>query len=277
MNFGANGLTFLLGLKTWIFKWKQNGFLSARGEAVKNAGIIRCTSIQLNIRASYPQKIRLQYVKGHSGDVGNDGADAMANRGTLLPAVEERDWEALEMKLSEQLKKGSAETNGVEPVPMGAQDIDDVVEDTFVEIPSSKMQKTSSNFHEHNATSSPFKPTPDSKIASEAPSWTASRSTSNLLPLLSAPREKAGVAAESPAQCSALPASARPQNTPQESLATVSSTDFEKIETIRDKVSLKVIFASICASEVNSNVSEFGFRPSTLSYISTGLCGLCVG
>ena len=182
MDYGANGLTFLSGLKTWIFKWKQNGFLSAQGEAVKNAGIIRCTSIQLNIRASYPQKIRLQYVKGHSGDVGNDGADAMANRGTLLPAVEERDWEALEMKLSEQLEKGSVETNGVEPVPMEVQDIDDVVEETVVEIPPSKMQKTSSDFHEHNttmaiATSSPLKPTPDSKIASEAPSWTTSRST----------------------------------------------------------------------------------------------------
>jgi hypothetical protein len=57
----------------------------------------------------YPQKIRLQHVKGHSGDVGNDGADAMANIGTLLPVVEDRDWEALEMKLSEQLEKGSVE------------------------------------------------------------------------------------------------------------------------------------------------------------------------
>ena len=254
----------------------KNGFLSARGEAVKNAGIIRCTSMQLNIRASHPQKIRLQHVKGHSGDVGNDGADAMANIGTLLPTVEDRDWEALEMKLKEQLEKGSVETNGVEPVLAEVQDIDDD-EDTasVVEIPSSKMQKTSSDSQEHEScttmaveTSSPIEPTPDS-TASEAPSWTSS---SDLLPLLSAPQEeKMEVAAASPEQCSALPASAPPQNMPLE-----SSTDFE---TIRDEVSLspKVTSASVCASEVDFDVGEIVFRPSSISHISTGLCRLCIG
>jgi hypothetical protein len=256
-------------LKTWIFKWKENGFLSAGGNAVKNAGIIRCTSIQLNIRASYPQKIRLQHVKGHSGDVGNDGADAMANRGTLLPAVEDRDWEALEMKLS-----GFVETNGVKPVPMEVQDIDDVVENTVVEFPLSKMQKTSLNLHEHEsrttmavATSSPSTPAPDSEVTS----WT-SFPTSNLLPLLSASQEKTGIAAASPAQCSTLPTSARPQSMPLESPATVSSTDFETIQ-----ASLKGINASICASEVDFDVCELGFRLSSISHISKGLCGLCIG
>jgi RNase H len=139
------------GLKTWIYRWKQNGFRNAQGETVKNAGIIRCTSIQLDIRARYPQRIRLQYVKGHSGDIGNDGADAMANGGTLLPAVEERDWAALERKLSEQLEQGSVETSDIEPqpLPLEVQDTDDV-ENTEEEIPSSKMRKTSSGFdHEH--------------------------------------------------------------------------------------------------------------------------------
>jgi len=156
-------------LKTWIFKWKKNGFLSAQGEAVKNAGIIRCTSIQLNMRASYPQKIRLQHVKGHSGDAGNDGADAMANIGTLLPAVEDRDWEALEKILSEQLEKGSFETNGVD-----VQDIEDVVVEISDEVSSS------SDFHEHESptamavtTSSPINPIPES---TEAPLCTSSES-----------------------------------------------------------------------------------------------------
>ena len=236
-------------MKTWIFKWKKNGFRSAQGAAVKNAGIIRCTSIQLDIRASYPQKIRLQYVKGHSGDVGNDGADDMANRGTLLPALEDRDWEALEMELSE-LEKSSVETNGVKPVPLEVEDIDDV-ENTVDETLSS------SDFHEHESrtamavtTSLPIKPTSD-PTASEDPSWNSSRSTSIVLPLLSAPREeKTGIAAGSPAQCFALPASARPQVIPLESPATVSSTDFE-ID--RDNVSSK---ASIHASEVNFDVGE---------------------
>jgi len=148
----------------------------------------------------------------------------MANRGTLLPAVEERDWDALEMKLKE-MEKISVETNGVDPVPMEVEDIDDV-ENTVDEIQS---DSESSDFHEHESrttvavtTSSLIKPTPDS--------------TPNKIPLLSAPQEeKMEVAAASPAQSSTLPASARPQSTPFESPAIVSSTGSE----------------TICASEVN--------------------------
>ena len=259
-------------MNNWIYKWEKNGFRSAQGEAVKNAGIIRCTFIQLKIRERY-QRIRLRYVKGHSGDVGNDGADAMANRGTLLPAVEDRDWEALEMKLSEDLEKGPVETNSVDPVPMKMEDIDDGVENTVDEIPSS------SDFHEHESrttmavTTSSIEPTPDS-TASEALSWTSSRSTSNSPPLLSALQEKTGVDPESPAQCSTLLGSDLPQNMPLETPATVSSTDFE---TNRDKVSSEVISTPICASEVNFDVSELVFRSSSISYISTGLYGLCIG
>jgi RNase H len=266
----ANGLMFFSGLKTWIFKWKKNGFLSAKGEAVKNAGIIRCTSIQLNIRASYPQKIRLQHVKGHSGDVGNDGADALANIGTLLPTVEERDWDALEIKLTEQLEKISVETNDVDPAPIDVEDIDDV-ENTDGEIPSS------SDLHEDESrttmavtTPSPIKLSPES-----TPSWTSSGSASNLLPLLSAPQEeKTGLAAASPAQCSALPASVLLQSIFLESPATVSSMDFG---TNGDEASSKVTNASICASEVNFDVGLLVFRSSSISYISTGLCRLCIG
>ena len=241
----------------------KNGFLSAKGEAVKNAGIIRCTSIQLNIRARYPQRIRLQYVKGHSGNVGNDGADAMANRGTLLPAVEDRDWDALEVKLTE-LEKSSVETNDVDPAPMEVEDIDDV-ETTDEEISSSDESLTTVAV----TTSSTIKPTADS-----TPSWISS-SKSNIIPLLSAPQEeKMGVAAASSAQRSALPASSPPQSIPLESPAIVSSTGFE---TNRDKVSSKVINASICASEVNFDVGQLVFRSSSISYIPTGLCGLCIG
>ena len=241
----------------------KNGFLSAKGEAVKNAGIIRCTSIQLNIRARYPQRIRLQYVKGHSGNVGNDGADAMANRGTLLPAVEDRDWDALEVKLTE-LEKSSVETNDVDPAPMEVEDIDNV-ETTDEEISSSDESLTTVAV----TTSSTIKPTADS-----TPSWISS-SKSNIIPLLSAPQEeKMGVAAATSAQRSALPASSPPQSIPLESPAIVSSTGFE---TNRDKVSSKVINASICASEVNFDVGQLVFRSSSISYIPTGLCGLCIG
>ena len=259
MDFGANELTLMTGLKTWIFKWKKNGFRNAQGEAVKNAGIIRCISVQLAIRAHYRQKIRLQYVKGHSGDVGNDGADAMANRGTLLPAVKERDWEALELKLSEQLEQSSVETSDVAPTPTEVQDIDDIVENTVVDIPSLKMRKTSSDPHErksHTAVAA----APLYSTATEASPWISSRSTSKLLPVLSAPQdEKMEVAAESPVQFSDIPASTGPQSMPLESPTTIGQTNFEPI---RDKkISLKVVYAlppfvPVKYEEVNFEVGE---------------------
>lgn len=51
------------------------------------------------------QTIRLQYVKGHSGDQGNDGADAQANMGCLLPLVPERDWGTLEKQLRARVEE----------------------------------------------------------------------------------------------------------------------------------------------------------------------------
>lgn len=208
----------MTGLKTWIFRWKINGFRNSQGEAVKNAGIVRCTSIQLDIRAHCRQKVRLQYIKGHSGNVGNDGADEMANRGTLLPAVEERDWEGLEMRLSKQLEQCSVGTSDIDPIPVEMQDADNFVEDTAVElISSSKMQKISSGFHEHKgrttmaiAAPSPFKPAPYSTATEASPS---------------APREEIEVAAVSPAECSTTPASAQPQRILLEGSSTVSTAD----------------------------------------------------
>jgi len=39
------------------------------------------------------QKIRLKYVPGHSGVVGNEGADGLAVRGVALPQLGEVDWD----------------------------------------------------------------------------------------------------------------------------------------------------------------------------------------
>ena len=93
----------------------------------------------------------------------------MANMGTLLPAVEDRDWEALEKILSEQLDKGSVETN--------MQDIEDVVAEY-----SDDEVSSSSDVHEHEShtamavtTSSPINPISES-TALEAPLCTSSES-----------------------------------------------------------------------------------------------------
>ncbi|KDR85557.1 hypothetical protein GALMADRAFT_35681, partial [Galerina marginata CBS 339.88] len=65
----------------WISTWQKKNWCTAAGTPVKNAGIIRCISKHIDIRSKSGQKVVLEYVKGHSGFVGNEGADEMANRG----------------------------------------------------------------------------------------------------------------------------------------------------------------------------------------------------
>jgi RNase H len=48
------------------------------------------------------QQVRLEYVRGHAGEMGNEGADALAVRGTRLQEVEEPDWDALRFGLDEE-------------------------------------------------------------------------------------------------------------------------------------------------------------------------------
>ena len=48
------------------------------------------------------QQVKLEYVRGHAGEMGNEGADALAVRGTRLQEVEEPDWDALRFGLDEE-------------------------------------------------------------------------------------------------------------------------------------------------------------------------------
>lgn len=56
----------------------------------------------LSLRGRSGQQVRLQYVRGHVGEVGNEGADALAVRGTKLNEVEEPDWDTLRFRLVEE-------------------------------------------------------------------------------------------------------------------------------------------------------------------------------
>ncbi|KAH9848936.1 ribonuclease H-like domain-containing protein [Lenzites betulinus] len=93
----------------WMPKWLQNNFKTASGEPVKNAPLIRYLSALLDERALEGQKIHLQYIKGHAGHEGNEGADQLANLGATLPLEPERDWEALmNAKLAPKTDKPAA-------------------------------------------------------------------------------------------------------------------------------------------------------------------------
>ena len=50
-------------------------------------------------------------MKGHFGIAGNEGADALANRGALMPEEPERDWEALTAALYDAPAAAADATN----------------------------------------------------------------------------------------------------------------------------------------------------------------------
>ncbi len=64
------------GITEWISGWKQRGWRTAARKPVKNDDLWR----QLDELVS-AQQVDWHWVKGHSGDAGNEKADELANRG----------------------------------------------------------------------------------------------------------------------------------------------------------------------------------------------------
>lgn len=64
------------GITQWLAGWKKNGWKTAAKKPVKNAELWR----QLDT-ACARHDIEWHWVKGHSGNPGNEAADALANRG----------------------------------------------------------------------------------------------------------------------------------------------------------------------------------------------------
>jgi ribonuclease HI len=64
------------GITSWIHGWKRKGWRTASGQPVKNVDLWQ------RLDALVPtHEIEWQWVRGHSGDPGNERADALANRG----------------------------------------------------------------------------------------------------------------------------------------------------------------------------------------------------
>ena len=69
------------GITQWIHNWKLRGWLTADKKPVKNEDLWRkldalCQS----------HRVQWRWVKGHSGDAGNQRADDLANRGAAAAA-----------------------------------------------------------------------------------------------------------------------------------------------------------------------------------------------
>ena len=66
----------LQGITEWLQNWKKNGWKTAAKKPVKNADLWQKLD-----EARTPHEIEWVWVKGHSGDEGNEMADTLANRG----------------------------------------------------------------------------------------------------------------------------------------------------------------------------------------------------
>jgi ribonuclease HI len=64
------------GITKWIVGWKQKGWKTSSKQPVKNVDLWQALDA-----AVARHEIEWRWVKGHSGDVDNERADALANRG----------------------------------------------------------------------------------------------------------------------------------------------------------------------------------------------------
>ncbi len=64
------------GITEWIFNWRKNNWRTSAKKPVKNADLWQL----LNDEESR-HEVKWHWVKGHSGDEGNEIADALANLG----------------------------------------------------------------------------------------------------------------------------------------------------------------------------------------------------
>ena len=69
------------GITEWLSGWKARGWRTASKQAVKNEDLWRVLDDAL---ANSEHSITWHWVKGHSGNPGNDRADSLANEGVKL-------------------------------------------------------------------------------------------------------------------------------------------------------------------------------------------------
>ena len=64
------------GINQWIFNWKKNGWKTAAKKPVKNIDLWKELDDLVENRS-----VDWEWVKGHSGNPGNERADQLANKG----------------------------------------------------------------------------------------------------------------------------------------------------------------------------------------------------
>jgi ribonuclease HI len=72
----SDSVYLLKGITEWLPNWKKRGWKTANKQPVKNIDLWQRLDTAITLH-----QIEWQWVKGHSGDTGNDRADALANLG----------------------------------------------------------------------------------------------------------------------------------------------------------------------------------------------------
>lgn len=76
VNLHVDSTYVMNGMSKWIAGWKRNGWRTGDKKPVKNVDLWQALDEQVARHT-----ITWTWVKGHSGDVGNEKADELANRG----------------------------------------------------------------------------------------------------------------------------------------------------------------------------------------------------
>ena len=63
------------GITVWISNWKRNGWKTSNGKQVKNQDLWQALD-----QSTQRHVVEWYWVKGHSGDAGNERADELANQ-----------------------------------------------------------------------------------------------------------------------------------------------------------------------------------------------------
>ncbi|EJD46586.1 ribonuclease H-like protein [Auricularia subglabra TFB-10046 SS5] len=79
---------------TYIPEWQKNGRKKRGGKPAKNQELLEYLAALLELHDLRGHRVRLRHVRGHSGDAGNEAADALARAGALLAQRDEGDWAA---------------------------------------------------------------------------------------------------------------------------------------------------------------------------------------
>ena len=76
VQLNSDSIYVLKGITDWMPNWKKRGWKTAAKTPVKNEDLWRRLDVAIT-----KHKVEWKWVKGHSGDTGNDRADVLANLG----------------------------------------------------------------------------------------------------------------------------------------------------------------------------------------------------